>query len=155
MYAAYTAPVFGTTSMIGSNWPDPLHAQRAFAALHVAPPLLLMLSAIHGVGQLPGQGLPAYRVARVYTQGALGSAAIAGSQSSAMASIGNSPAQPTAAAAAIGRCWPTLPSCSASSKASARSSAISACSAASGFTSFAPLGPPLACAPGPSAGEGC
>ena len=38
MYTAYTVPLLGTTSMIGSNWPEPLHAHSGFAAPHVAPP---------------------------------------------------------------------------------------------------------------------
>jgi len=56
MYTAYTLPVLGTTSMIGSNWPPPLHGQSGFDAANVAPPSWLIRSAMYGVGQLPGQG---------------------------------------------------------------------------------------------------
>ena len=56
MYTAYTVPFAGTTSMIGSNCPEPLHAHSGFAAPNVAPPSLLTRSEMWGVGQLPLQG---------------------------------------------------------------------------------------------------
>ena len=59
MYSAYTGPVFGTTSMIGSNCPEPLQAHSGAPWLQVAPPSEEISSAIHGDGQLPGQGLAA------------------------------------------------------------------------------------------------
>ena len=59
MYTAYTAPVFRTTSMIGSNWPEPLQAQSGLPASNVRPPSLLTWSAIQGDGQFPEQGLAA------------------------------------------------------------------------------------------------
>ena len=43
--------------MIGSNWPEPLQAHRGRLALHVTPLSALMISAMYGVGQLPGHGL--------------------------------------------------------------------------------------------------
>ena len=43
--------------MIGSNWPEPLHAHSGLPAPHVAPPSALMVSEMNGVGQLPGHGL--------------------------------------------------------------------------------------------------
>ncbi len=50
-----------------------------------------------GSGQLFEQALaPPYRLCRMYTNGALGSAAMAGSQSSAVRSMGSSPAHPAA-----------------------------------------------------------
>ena len=60
MYIAYTCPVLGTTSMIGSNCPDPLHAQSGLSALQVAPPSDEISSAIHGEGQPPEQGFSAW-----------------------------------------------------------------------------------------------
>ena len=48
--------------MIGSNCPEPLHAQSGTPWLHVAPPSEEISSAIHGNGQLPGHGFGAYRV---------------------------------------------------------------------------------------------
>ncbi len=48
--------------MIGSNWPEPLHAHRGAPWVQVAPPSEEISSAIHGVGQLPEQGFGAYRV---------------------------------------------------------------------------------------------
>jgi hypothetical protein len=58
MYVAYTPPVPGATSMIGSNWPDPLHAQSGLD-VHVAPPFELIWSEMYGDGQFPLHGLPA------------------------------------------------------------------------------------------------
>jgi hypothetical protein len=57
MYTAYTSPVAGTTSMIGSNWPPPLQAHNGAPADQVAPPSALISMAMCGVGQLPGHGL--------------------------------------------------------------------------------------------------
>ena len=42
--------------MIGSNCPDPLHAQSGRGAPNVCPPSRETSSAMKGVGQLPGQG---------------------------------------------------------------------------------------------------
>ncbi|HZB79608.1 MAG TPA: hypothetical protein VE522_07175 [Actinomycetota bacterium] len=54
--------MFGTTSMIGSNCPDPLHAHSGLPALHVTPPSEEISSAVNGDGQFPGQGFGAYLV---------------------------------------------------------------------------------------------
>ena len=85
--------------MIGSNWPDPLHAQSGFGAPHDTPPFWLIVSAMYGDGQLPEHGLAPYRVVSRKTRDAE-SVAIAGSQSSAVALIGISPTQPVVPAAA-------------------------------------------------------
>ena len=45
--------------MIGSNWPDPLHAHSGFGAPHDTPPFWLIVSAMYGDGQLPEHGLAA------------------------------------------------------------------------------------------------
>src|SRR6476659_8958741 len=88
--------------MIGSNCPLPLQAQSGTWAPHVAPPSFEIESAIHGSGPLPLQGLPTpYRVVTTWTYGALGSAATAGSQSSALLLTTYSPAQPDAGAVVI------------------------------------------------------
>jgi hypothetical protein len=42
--------------MIGSNWPEPLHAQSGFAGANEAPPLELTSNAMYGLGQLPEHG---------------------------------------------------------------------------------------------------
>jgi hypothetical protein len=52
-------PLLGTTSTIGSNWPEPLQAQSGVGLPHVTPPSGLTSTAIHGLGQLPGHGLGA------------------------------------------------------------------------------------------------
>ena len=39
--------------MIGSNWPEPLHAHSGFVAAQLTPPSALIASAMYGVGQLP------------------------------------------------------------------------------------------------------
>src|SRR3954451_19292112 len=57
MYTAYTVPVVGATSMIGSNWPDPLQAHSGVLWPKVAPPSALTRSEMYGVGQLPLHGL--------------------------------------------------------------------------------------------------
>src|SRR6476659_4365817 len=114
--------------MIGSNWPPPLHAHSGFAAPNVAPPSELIESEIHGVGQFPGQGFEVpYRVVSTYTYGECGSAAMAGSQSSATGSIGVSPTQPRVAGAAAPVRYarrpdcPTVPARGAAAHASTRS----------------------------------
>jgi hypothetical protein len=127
--------VSGTTSICGSNWPLPLHAQSGTCLLHVVPPSLERVSAIHGVGQLPlhGFGTP-YRVVTTYAQGAFGSVATAGSQSSALGSTTYSPAQPGAGedcSAAVSTL--KVPAALAAAAAASRWSVVAACSAASGF----------------------
>src|SRR5690242_18453748 len=120
--------------MIGSNWPEPLHAHSGTALLQVAPLSVLRSMAMYGVGQLPGHGfVAAYRVSIMYTKPPFGSAASAGSQSSAVASTSFSPAQPVAGAEVIWSGLPALPCSTASWKASARSAACSPCSPASGL----------------------
>src|SRR5439155_9750764 len=93
--------VFCTTSISGSNCPcTPRQAQRYLSAPHVAPPSVEILSTWYGNGHRFPQAVgPVYRVANRYTYGAFGSAAIAGSQSSAVGLITCSPAQPVGGAA--------------------------------------------------------
>jgi hypothetical protein len=51
IHAAYTAPVFGTTSISGSNCPwTPRHAQRYRSGPHVAPPSEEIFSTWYGSG---------------------------------------------------------------------------------------------------------
>jgi hypothetical protein len=50
--AEYTAPVFGTTSMVGSYCAfERSHSQRGTCGLQVAPPSLEIVSGMKGVGQ--------------------------------------------------------------------------------------------------------
>jgi hypothetical protein len=82
-----------------------------------------------GTGQLPGHGFAPKCVVIRYTNGALGSAAIAGSQSSTSGSATRSPAQPGAGAAAAAatfvRTCHLMPCSFASVSASSRSSVAS------------------------------
>src|SRR4051812_39623672 len=98
--------------MIGSYcpWP-PLQPQSGTLSVHFAPLSALTLITMYGTGQLAvqmGFGTP-YRVARAYTYGACGSAAMAGPQSSAIVSYGCPPPQPGAADPPERRC-PARPS---------------------------------------------
>src|SRR5438093_1990144 len=86
-YAAYTAPVSGTTSIIGSYCHEPLHAHSGVTLLHVRPLSVERSSPMIADGQFPGHGFGSpMRVTSAYTYGPLGSAAMAGSQSSVVGS---------------------------------------------------------------------
>src|SRR5215211_1544940 len=125
--------------MTGSYCHDPLHAQSGRCAAHVFPPSEETWSERCGTGQLPGHGLSPKWVVNRYTNGAPGSAAIAGSQSSATGSATRSPAQPgagaAAAAATLVRTCHLMPCSAASSIPSSRSSV---CSDSSSSTSDPP-----------------
>src|SRR5919201_36327 len=96
--AAYTSPVSGTTSMVGSYWAfDPFAPHRGTCAPQLRPPSWETVRARYGLGQweLHVFGWP-YRVVRMYTYGALGSVATAGSQSSVSGFNSCEPTQPGA-----------------------------------------------------------
>src|SRR5436853_7557347 len=109
-YAAYTSPVPGTTSIIGSYCHEPLHAHSGVTVLHVLPLSVERIRPMNAEGQLPGQGFgPPIRVTSAYTYGPFASAAIAGSQSSVVGSTTCSPVHPAAGAPATATALAAVP----------------------------------------------